>query len=244
MCEHHYIHTSHSRVCDRCGVEMRVLRLDTFNIFSAPLCKGYQRVVRFRQKIDKLLYLQNAPSANCLVWEYLNGKTLHNPGDVRKSLRNYSGKNKHYDSVRLFTRAFTSFRVCLKHSPDKLKAIMTQSFSSIIRLWNRYNVTDEMSFFSYDFLLRYFLQKLKSPLIVYCKPVTCHKRHLRNHERLKLILALDDDGRCCQNSAVTRFPSEKRSSASPPYPHKSGVFREAVVWGLDATSRDIRPLNG
>lgn len=243
MCQHHFIHTTHTRVCDKCGVETTVLRLDTFNVFSAPLCKGYQRAVRFRQKIDKLLYLQNAPALKCPVWKYLESqKELSTPGDVRRSLRTYTGKNKHYDCIRLFTRVFTPFRVSLKRSPDRLNALLTQLFSSIIRLWNRHNMMRDMPFFSYDFLLRNFLEKLESPLVVFCKPVTCHKRHVRNNERLKLISILDDDEKYYQSFVVDRFQNGIHSVETPPCPRTSAALGGVEVVGEGATCRAIRPL--
>ena len=245
MCEHHFIHTSHSRVCNQCGLEERMLRLDTFNTYSAPLCKGYQREVRFRQKIDKLISLQNPPAVTSPVWDYIKSKKpLFTPSDVRKALRTYTGKNKHYDCIRLFTRVFTPFRVRIKCCPDRLYEQLTRQFSSLIRLWGRYNVDQTMPFFSYDFLLRYFLEKLGSPLVVYCKPVTCKKRHLRNNERLVTILALDDDGMYCQNSGVDHFQSEKRSSENHPCPRRLVDSRELGVEGQGATCHGTRPLGG
>jgi hypothetical protein len=245
MCEHVFIHTSHTRVCGICGVEKSVLRLDTYNVFSAPLCKGYQRVVRFRQKLDKLIFLQNAPPVKCPIWKYLESqKDLTGPCDVRRVLRTYKGKNKHYDCIRLFTRVFTPFRVRMKMRADRLKEIMTVFFSSIIRLWGRYNVHTEMSFFSYDFLLRCFLERLDSPLTAFCKPVTCQKRHIRNNERLRLILAADGGGKYCQSSAAYRSLNVKRCAETPPCQQKLDVSPEAVVWGQDATCHAIRPLGG
>ena len=243
MCEHKFINNNYSRVCENCGVEQPVLKLDTYSVFSAPLCKGYKRVVRFRQKIDKLVYLQNAPPLKCPIWKYLESqKKLTGPCDVRRVLRTYTGKNKHYDCIRLFTRVCTPFRVHINMSPDRLKAVMTQFFSSIIRLWGRYNVRNEMTFFSYDFLLRHFLEVLQSPLIAYCKPVTCQKRHIRNIDRLELILAEDDDEKYCRNFGEVHSQNGKRFAKTPPCQQTLGGSPEVGTSAPGAICRATRPL--
>ena len=202
-----------------------MLCLDTYNAYSAPLCKGYQREVRFRQKIDKLISLQNAPPSTCEVWDFLKSRNpLNTPECVRKALRSYTGRNKHYDSIRLFTRVFTPFRVSLKRSPDRLNERLTTFFSYINRLWTRYNVRVTMPFFSYDFLLRQFLEHLESPLVVYCKPVTCKKRDIRNNQRLTAILALGDGETYCQRIGADHSPCVKHCAENPPCQQTSGVF--------------------
>lgn len=206
------MHTSCSRVCVECGLEEAMLTLDSYSTFSAPLLKGYQREVRFRQKIDKLLSLQNSPPFYCPVWSYLESKRpLFTPKDIRKALRTYQGKNKHYDNIRLFTRVFTKFRVKIKRNVYDLNALLTKYFLCVVRLWNCYNITDTMPFFSYDYLLRVFLETLECPLVVYCKPIACQKRHMRNGEKLALILARDGGGTYCQSSAEARSLSATHS---------------------------------
>ena len=157
-CTHRFKHTPCTRVCVECGLEERSLKLDSYNAFSAPLCKGYRREVRFRQKIDKLIHLQNAPPTKCPVWEYLaSQKPFTTPSDIRKALRRYGEKNKHYDSIRLFTRVFTPFRVVVKRA-YRLSKMLNTMFARVVRLWNRYNLVTEMNFFSYDYLTRVFLE--------------------------------------------------------------------------------------
>ena len=244
MCKHHFIHTSCTRVCVECGVEQVFLELDRYSAYSAPLNKGYQREVRFRQKIDKLISLQNAPPAKCPVWEHLKSRdSLKTPQDIRKALRTYKQKNKHYDCIRLFTRVFTPFRVHLKQNAVYLNQHLTRSFAEVLRLWSKYNIQNTMPFFSYDYLLRYFLERLNCRLLVFCKPVTCQKRHTRNNERMKTILTLDDDETYCQTTVATRFPSETRSVKSRPCRRKSAAALRAGVSGEDATCRGIRLLS-
>ena len=243
MCKHHFIHTPCTRVCVECGVEQVFLELDRYSAYSAPLNKGYQREVRFRQKIDKLISLQNAPPAKCPVWEYLKSRdSLKTPQDIRKALRTYKEKNKHYDCIRLFTRVFTPFRVHLKQSAVYLNQSLTRSFAEVLRLWSKYNIHNTMPFFSYDYLLRYFLERLNCKLLVFCKPVTCQKRHTRNNERMKTILALNDDETYCQMTAANHSQSETRSAKNRPYPQRLVASLRAGVSAKDAIGHAIRLL--
>ena len=243
MCEHRFLETSYTRVCIKCGVEHTTLTLDKYAVHSAPLAKGYERSVRFRQKIDKLLCLQNAPPLNCPIWEYLNKQNMTCPTDVRYALRRYTLKNKHYDCIRLFTRVFTDFRVVFKQTPPRLNEQLTSKFNNVIRLWRRYNMVGTMPFFSYDFLLRVFLEELKCPLVVYCKPVTCQKRHARNNRRLEVISALGGDGTCYRMIATARLRSGLSSVKSPPYPRRSAEALLAACAVPGELARDTRLLN-
>ena len=208
MCNHEFVQTSHSRICTECGVETRIFFLDTYNPYSAPICKGYERAVRFKQKINKLIFLFNAPQTNSPVWEFLKKRKLQGPSDIRRVLRMYKGKNKYYDSIRLLTRVFTAYRIQMLYDGIELRRLLTTKFNSILRAWKLYNLIKPLAFFSYDFLLRLFLFELKSPLIAYCKPITCRKRHIRNHERLKIILAATDDEMCCRNFVTDHSQSD------------------------------------
>ena len=243
MCEHRFLETSYTKVCVQCGVEHLILTLDKYAVHSAPLTKGYERSVRFRQKIDKLLCLQNAPPLKCPIWEYLSKQNMRSPTDVRYALRRYTLKNKHYDCIRLFTRVFTDFRVVLKQTPPRLNQQLTDKFNNVIRLWRRYNMVGTTPFFSYDFLLRVFLEELKCPLVVYCKPVTCLKRHARNNRRLNLISALGGDGTCYRMIAKARLRSGLPNVKSRPCPRRSAESLLAACVVPGALCRDTHLLN-
>ena len=137
MCEHVFLFTQHSRICTNCGVEERRLTMDVYNANSAPMSKGYERSVRFRQKIDKLLFLRNPPPATCLLWDFLATQKMKSPLDVRNALRRYTGKQKYYDSIRIFTRTFTPFRVKLRQDVLYLDTQLQRLFSCVLRNWNR-----------------------------------------------------------------------------------------------------------
>ena len=230
MCEHTFIFTNYSQVCTICGEEERIIFLDKYNPFSAPICKGYERVVRFRQKVDKLIFLFNPPPHKSPVWKFLEtAAPLQGPADIRRALRKYKGKNKYYDSIRLFTRTFTPFRVKLTRDGLKLTNRLTMFFDTVLRCWKHHNFsvdyeaslagteTNRVPFFSYDYLLRHFLSILKSPLVAYCKPITCKVRHERNNQRLCIILAAVDDETYCQMLGVDRSQNDSLRVTNLPY---------------------------
>jgi len=229
MCKHDFILTSYSRICTQCGIEKTMLNLDVYNKFSAPLCKGYERSVRFRQKTDKLLYLMNPPPFESPIWMHLRKQNMSNPQGVRDALRIYTGKQKHYDCVRIFTRTFTPFRAESSHDNVFLHKRLQELFACILRNW----ATHDTPFFSYDFLLRLFLAIMKSPLEAFCKPITCIRRHQRNLDRIRSILAPGNGGKLSHTPEGDHSRYGKYRSDYPPCPPTwaASVLAEAV--GLD-----------
>ena len=183
MCQHAYVYSSWAKTCVNCGIESYFISLDTYSVYSAPLERGYSRSQRFRIKLDKLLALHSGPNCEDPIWKYLDSKKLflNNPFDVRQCIRSSKLKLKHYDCVRIFSNAFTPFRVTLGKSPLVLKKILLRKFETIFYRWMQ---TECTSFFSYDWILRYFLEELKSPLVVYLKPKTCRKRNKKYIDKL------------------------------------------------------------
>ena len=183
MCQHTYVYSSWSKTCTLCGLETYFLSLDKYNVFSAPLERGYNRTQRFRIKLDKLLALHSGP--NCLdpIWSYLDKHKLfmNTPFDVRQTIRRSKLKQKHYDAVRIFTDSFTNFRVSINTTPIILKKRLLHKFDDLYIKWVQMN---DSSFFSYDWILRFFLEAEHSPLVAYLKPKTCRKRDSKYRDKL------------------------------------------------------------
>ena len=182
MCTHSFVFSSWSKTCINCGIESYFVSLDKYNLFSAPLERGYDRSQRFRMKVDKLLGLHTGPNSFDPIWEYLDSRKLflNNPFDIRQTIRRSKLKMKHYDSIRIFTDAFTTFRVP-SNQPLVLKKNLVAQFNNLYHMWLQ---RKDQSFFSYDWILRYFLESLHSPLIVYLKPKTCRKRDIKYRAKL------------------------------------------------------------
>ena len=205
MCKHEFIRTSWSNVCRLCGREFRVLTIDSYNHYSAPIGDGYSRRFRFKTKIEKLLSLHSGPVFSDPVWSFLHRckDSLNSPFDVREALRSSKLVNKHYDCVKIFCDAFTTFHV--QHScPLKLREILLHRFDFVFSLWSRHS---NGSFFSYDWLIRLFLEEIDSPLIQYLKPKTCRTRNEKYLKNIKQFL--NNDKIHCYAKLANHFPSVK-----------------------------------
>jgi len=183
-CKHEFVYTSWCKTCTLCGLESYHLALDTYNVFSAPLERGYSRVQRFKIKVDKLLAMHSGPNCTDPIWKYLDSRKLflNTPFDVRQCIRRSKLKLKHYDCVRIFTDTFTNFKISTHTSTFTQKKFLLQQFEKIHHSWMQ--GANKNSFFSYDWVLRHFLEKVMSPLVVYLKPKTCRQRDLKYKTRL------------------------------------------------------------
>ena len=183
MCKHVYVYQSWCKTCTLCGLESYFLALDTYSVFSAPLERGYSRIQRFKIKVDKLLGLHSGPNCVDPIWKHLDSRKLflNTPFDVRQCIRRSKLKLKHYDCIRIFTEAFTNFTVPTNTTSLILKETLIEMFDKLYYKWIQVN---KNSFFSYDWVLRYFLENMKSPLVVYLKPKTCRQRDLKYRTRL------------------------------------------------------------
>ena len=198
--------TNCSQVCCLCGKETRILPLDTYNKYSAPLSRNYDRKNRFGVKVCKLLGMHSGPPAHDKVWKMLENHTMESPACVRKTIRNSKLNTKHYDCVRVFCDVFTKFRV-RGYDPHVMKKYLESCFAEVHRCWCRVDGVSD-SFFSYDFLLRYFLEQIQSPLLVYLKPKT-NKRRLKKY--LMKLEFIRFPGVCktyCRSFGVDHFPNE------------------------------------
>jgi hypothetical protein len=202
-CEHAWLSTNHTEVCSNCGREKRILSLDSYNKWSAPLARTYDRKSRFSVKVEKLLGIHSGPPVHDDMWLLLKTCTLTTPDSIRKSIRHSKLNTKHYDCVRIFTDVFTEFRVAGYNTHD-MKNYLEKCFAVVHRCWCRSQCVKE-SFFSYDFLLRYFLEQIASPLLVYLKPRT-NKRRLRKY--MNKLTVIQFPGVCktyYQNFVTDRF---------------------------------------
>jgi hypothetical protein len=205
MCEHSFVNTGHSRVCTKCGVERSYLRLDAWNKYSAPLERNYDRCNRFKTKVEKLLGSHRGPVYTDKIWGVLKAQeeTLHCPGDVRNALRNSKLRAKHYDCVRIFCDVFTNFKVTPYNSLH-VENYLLVVFRKVHQLWVRKNFSSD-SFFSYEFLIRFFLEQIESPLLVYLKPRSNKRRVARYVRLLDTIQFQNDCKSYYRNSGAARF---------------------------------------
>jgi len=238
MCIHRWFHADSFCVCNICGLEKRILCLDRFNKYSAPLHRGYDRSGRFKVKLDKLFGLHSGPKANDPVWKHLGAvqHELHTPKHVRCKLRQFNIKNKHYDCTRIFCDTFTKFRILLPNTL-RLKETLLRKFKDIHCSWRAH--TPNEAFFSYDFLLRYLLEEVNSPLVVYCKPPTNKRRRKKYLTKLQVIQARNDCKTLSQRPAATHSLSELKQPLTPQYQQPLGEDQYALVGGVDHLKRSV-----
>ena len=201
MCQHRFIHTGYSQICEDCGVENAILRIDTWNKFSAPLVRNYDRINRFRTKVDKICAIHSGPNCKDPVWGYLNKFKLYSPACIRYRLHRSKLNNKHYDCLRIFCDVFTSVRVNITDI-HLLKKILIDRFHVIHHQWI---LSGEESFFSYDYLLRIMLEEMRCPLLIYLKPKTNRRRMRKYQTKLRAIQSRSENKRMNQSSVKTRF---------------------------------------
>ena len=175
MCNHRNVDTGYSNVCILCGTEEFTLSLDTYSPTSAPITRPYDRMHRFSTKVDRLLGT-HTPPAHDPVWVYLAAKKgLRGPGSIRAALRASTIRNKQYDNIRTFCDAFTQYK-CGAYNHDRTRSFLMKEFEIVHYEWSKKKIS---RFFSYDWLLRHFLEKIKSPLLVYLKRATSTRRSSR-----------------------------------------------------------------
>jgi hypothetical protein len=206
MCKHKWLTTDYTYICSNCGLTTFYLSLDKYNKFSAPINRCYDRVTRFSTKIDKLLGMHSGPRAVDPVWALVhkNCKCTFTPTDIRRVLRFSNLKLKHYDCIRVFSDAFTDFKI-QKFDVHAVRSVLLVKFKNIHRLWQMANIKQ---FFSYDFLIRKFLEDMHSPLIEYLKPTSNKHRLKKYNEKLVFISTQSYYRRWNRGSVRTRSQSD------------------------------------
>ena len=227
MCIHFWLETTHTRVCNKCGLETQLLKLSEWDKHSAPLMRNYDRPRRFENKIDKLLGIHAGPAHTDPIWKYLeNERNLSSPADVREAIRRSTLRAKHYDCVKIFSDVFTPFRMII-NDVHSLKQKLCAQFNVVHQRWA---FSGETSFFSYDFLIRLFLEELESPLVVYLKAPTNRRRHMMYIRKLT-TLSQNGSKMCCQKTAESHSRSVLKPSSTPQNPQRLDEDRGGLSVG-------------
>jgi hypothetical protein len=208
MCPHtNVVSTGYSDVCIMCGVETQRLVLDTFSENCLPLQNGYNRMARWCLKVNKLLGCHSGPQYSDPVWSYLekHQSNMSTPADIRRYLRRATLRSKHYDSIRQFCACFTDVQVGC--DVMRTKKFLIDSFEFVNSRWEAHH---EKVFFSYCWLLRFFIKSVNSPLIIYLKPPTCARRG-RKYELMfaRIIRSRSTVGESCHGKPCDRSRCEK-----------------------------------
>ena len=186
MCSHCFVVTKGRQCCTYCGISEQVLTLDRFSPHASPLGRQYDRFARFQMKIDKLLGMGGLPRYDDPVWKVLEKADMKTPQDVRSTLRQSGLTCKHYDCVRTFCDYFTPF-YCDPVNTLDTKHHLERRFVDVKARWGMKD-----GFFSYDWLLRLFLEEMKSPLVCYLKKPTNRRREQKYRKMLHDLIPEDE----------------------------------------------------
>jgi len=238
MCTHFWLETTHTQVCNRCGLEKPFLKLGEWDVHSAPLVRNYNRQRRFENKVDRLLGMHPGPQYSDPIWKMLE-KTpnLHGPACIRSAIRQSTLTAKHYDCVRIFTDVFTDFKIKPMYGVHQLKKRLCDDFKTVHQLWA---FSGQQGFFSYDFLLRLFIERLDSPLVVYLKPPTNRRRHAMYTKKL-IKLSQRESKRYYRNSVATRSRSVSKPASSHHCPRRLVEDHGGLSAG-DPLNRNVNAL--
>ena len=194
-----------------CGEQQAKLCLDRYNTHSTIVSTCYDRKSRFKTLVDRMILCQNGPSGSDPVWKFLhNKKDLKTPHEVFRTLQKSKLKVKHYDCIHIFTRCFTSF----KADTDRINETYHYLLNSFDRVFHLWRYSDAPIFFSYLWLLRYFLENIDSPFVVFLKPRTSPIRHTKYIDLLKSIQSQNEAGnrRCVTRERRSRSDSQVEGS--------------------------------
>ena len=190
MCVHSFANMEYYNVCVLCGVSEKVIHLDSYNVHSAPISRGYSRRLRFKTKVEKILLGRPQPKFNDPVWKFLEGKRaeLVTPLCIRHALKGSNLVCKHYDNIKLFCDVFTNYKITPSVDVRQIQQYLFSTFSKIHSAWN---FSSHPSFFSYTWLIRFLLERINSEYIVFLKPPTSTKRHEKYNTLLFELIPLE-----------------------------------------------------
>ena len=168
-------------ICTNCGVESKITlephesSIVNFD-FSPPIVRVYSRPDRWKTIVSKIVGNHSGPPRNDPVWDYLKtfAPRIHRPQNILNFLRASPLKNKHYQCLHVFAKAFQKSYSPPLTPPSVVQSYLNIYFDHINSLWLKdHSPTDP--FISYAWLLeqaltyygfREYLQYLKK--LMYC----------------------------------------------------------------------------
>ena len=176
-CNVSLIQTSYCLICPQCGIETRVLQnvVPGYTQSHAVLQQttSYSRRYRFRSLLLKTVCFHHGPPLSDSIWTYLESqRPFENTKAIQTALSKTTLKNKRYDMLPIFSRAFLD--IPRFDVPGRTIRIAMRLFDSLESRWKESTLP---RFFSYFFLLEAMLTRIQctTPL-KYCKTLICPRR--------------------------------------------------------------------
>ena len=176
-------------VCGTCGrhISVCLMNNDRVSGFEDVFTCIYSRKKRFETIINNVL-LPCFEKKDSQMYEYLRSKRYETVECMRKQMKQSGCVDKRYGSVHFFARHFVKGYTCTSSSVYRLKQMLLKFFDETL---TRYNLlTPEANFFSYPWLLRYFLSLLGVTCYnEYIKEIKCKKRRLKYVMNIRQLFA-------------------------------------------------------
>lgn len=183
--------TGYSRICTVCGRETSVVE----NIIPSYLqcheklrsLTTYSREYRFATLLKKTILHHNGPPTDSPVWNHLftehSKKPFTSPECIVHSLSKIMLKNKHYDSLTIFSVVFG-----LCERPQITLAQYEYGIRIFREIRNRWKSSSMRRFFSYYWLLNHILSLMGCAYLkLYTKKLKCPKRSTYYTELLSTL---------------------------------------------------------
>ena len=178
MCNHDFICSDYNtNICRNCGIETESPLIPSKGYTeNMPLELGYSRYNRMNKLLNQLFSpkLYGTPNSR-VVFEVIKHKFAHG-NELLKWLSKLAVKNKRYQNAHFYyTIHDPTYKVPQPPSSRTMLAILGH-FSKLEQRFECWSHKYK-SFFSYNWLLRYFLKKFKlNTYIQFVKEIKCKKR--------------------------------------------------------------------
>ena len=146
-------------ICTKCGIETKITlepheaSCNQFD-FSPPIFRVYSRPDRWKTIVSKIVGVHSGPPRDDPVWPYLKSHS-HNitcPQDILALLRKSKLKNKHYQCIHIFSKAFLKTYSPPNVSPNLVTKNLNIYFDHINHIWLK-QFAPSCPFISYAWLL-------------------------------------------------------------------------------------------
>ena len=175
-------------ICTKCGLETQIT-LEPHEAspggasfeFSPPIVRVYSRPDRWKTVVSKIVGNHPGPPQNDPVWDYLknNSHKCSSPRSILQLLRKSGLKNKHYQCLHTFAKAFQSDYSPPRISPTVVEHKLGIYFDFVNNSWLKFS-DPKSPFISYAWLLEQGLTFYGfREYLPFLKKLMCHTRRMK-----------------------------------------------------------------
>ena len=183
-------------ICTQCGTETPITlephEASCTNFeFSPPIVRVYSRPDRWKTIVSKVVGNHQGPPTKDPVWNYLEKRKhkFFKPTDILHYLRISGLKNKHYQCLHTFAKAFLKSYTPPRAHPTVVETYLGIYFDIINTIWLRH-FTQTSPFISYAWLLEQGLTFYGfREYLPYLKKLMCHTRRMKYVRTLRTLFS-------------------------------------------------------